>query len=75
MPVCISFRLLVADGQRGQFLSAEKEESDDTHADTSIGEVEDRTEEDKLLAAYKRHPLWPRGDDERKVEHVDHLAR
>ena len=66
--------LLRTESQRGQFLPAEQEQRYDTYADAGIGEVEDWTEEDELLASDKRHPLRPRGDDEREVEHIDHLA-
>lgn len=55
-------------------LAIEQQHGNGPAADGGIGEVEYGAEEHKMLPAYERHPLRPRGVDDGEVEHVDHLA-
>ena len=57
-----------------QFPAAKQQQHDDTHADAGIGEIEHGAEEHEVAAADQRHPFGPRSDDDREVEHVNHLT-
>jgi hypothetical protein len=48
--------------------------ADNTGRNRCIGQVEDRPEEFKILAAPKWEPGWKLSPEHREVEHVYHIA-
>ena len=72
--MCLRLLFLTLQTNLTDFLAIEQHEQNHTHRNAGIGEVKDGTEENELIAAKVRYPFRPGSDNEREIEHIDHLT-
>ena len=58
----------------GEETVLKKNQIESANRDAAVGEIEDRSEEQKAVSSHKWYPRWPDCVNEREVEHVHHAA-
>ena len=67
-------RVLLFQRDLTDLFTIEQQKQYDTHTDGGISKIEYRTEEYKMIATYKRHPLGPFCLDQWEIKHIHHLT-